>query len=84
MLRARSGRMISSWQIAGHPTGWAILCASVVSPAPDGPVTTISVGREATLAVPLGRSAVGDQVSAIDAGDLAVWRVWSARNSGGA
>jgi hypothetical protein len=43
--------LISSRQIAGHPTAFAISWASVVFPDPIGPLTTTSVGRGAILAV---------------------------------
>ncbi len=41
--------LISSRQIAGHPTARAIWCASVVLPDPGGLVTTTRVGRGITL-----------------------------------
>jgi hypothetical protein len=37
--------LISSRQTAGHPTLRATACASVVLPAPGGPLITTSVGR---------------------------------------
>jgi hypothetical protein len=40
--------LISSRQIAGHPTARASRCASVVLPAPTGPLTTTRVGTDAT------------------------------------
>ena len=43
--------LISSRQIAGHPTARASRCASVVLPAPAGPLTTTRVGRDTTLTV---------------------------------
>ena len=58
--------LISSRQIAGHPTTFAILCASVVLPEPGGPLITTSVGLDLTprayfklgveLGVELGRA----------------------------
>lgn len=38
--------LISSRQIAGHPTAEAIACASVVFPVPGGPLITTRVGRQ--------------------------------------
>ena len=43
--------LISSRQMAGHPTAEAIAWASVVLPEPAGPLTMMSVGRGDTLAV---------------------------------
>ena len=43
--------LISSRQMAGHPTADAIAWASVVFPDPAGPLTMTSVGREDILAV---------------------------------
>lgn len=40
--------LISSRQIAGHPTARAIACASVVLPVPGGPLTTTRVGSDVT------------------------------------
>src|ERR1700730_5036740 len=37
--------LISSRQMAGHPTARAIWCARVVLPEPGGPLTTMSVGE---------------------------------------